>query len=389
MVVGLRGIPGVQGGIETHAAELYPRLASLGADVTVIGRSRFRPEGVGPAWRGVRLHWIWSPKRRGFEAAIHTILGVLHAGIRRPDVLHIHAVGPSIAVPLAKLLRLRVVVTHHGQDYLREKWGGAERTLIRLGEKFAVRFSDEIIAVSAHLRSMLHAEYGRDATWIPNGVGVIKGGAMPNLLGKYRLTRGKYVIQVARLVPEKRQHDLIAAFRALKLPHWKLVLVGGSQGEDDYAASIQQAAAGDDAIVCTGTLEVAETHELLADAGVFVLPSSHEGLPIALLEALSCGVPALASDIPGNRELGLDDDSYFAVGDTAALSSRLKTLVTSAKARAAAARCYPEICRRFDWDNIAVSTIAVLQKASGSPRTRVRPRRAAVATVDVEAAPQK
>ncbi|HEY7975134.1 MAG TPA: glycosyltransferase family 4 protein, partial [Ktedonobacterales bacterium] len=198
-----------------------------------------------------------------------------------------------------------------------------------------------------------------------------------------------YVIQVARLVPEKRQHDLIAAFRALKLPHWKLVLVGGSQGEDDYAASIQQAAAGDDAIVCTGTLEVAETHELLADAGVFVLPSSHEGLPIALLEALSCGVPALASDIPGNRELGLDDDSYFAVGDTAALSSRLKTLVTSAKARAAAVRCYPEICRRFDWDNIAVSTIAVLQKASGSPRTRVRPRRAAVATVDVEAAPQK
>jgi len=385
LVVGLRGMPHVQGGIETHAAELYPRLASLGADVTVLGRNRFRPAGVGSCWRGVRLKWLWAPKRRGFEAAIHTILGVLYAGIRRPDVLHIHAVGPSITAPLARLLGLRVVMTHHGQDYLREKWGRSERTVIRWGERFAVRFCNEIIAISSHLRTLLHSQYGREAVWIPNGVGARKERAGRDLLQRYRLTAQKYVIQVARLVPEKRQLDLISAFRALQLPGWKLVLVGSSQSEEPYAGEVLRAAAHDEAIVCTGALGAAETHELLADAGVFVLPSSHEGLPIALLEALSYGIPSLASDIPGNRELVLQDDSYFPVGDIAALAARLQTLATSARARLAAIRCYPEICARFDWDQIALATLAVMHKASGLPSSRKRSHGSAVTPVKTAA----
>src|SRR5262249_12550010 len=113
--------------------------------------------------------------------------------------------------------------------------------------------------------------------------------------------------------------------------------------------------------------------------------SSHEGLPIALLEAIAHGVPSLASDIPGNREIGLDDENYFAVGDTSALALRLKELANSSAARAAAVRRYPEICSRFDWNQIALSTITVMQQASGSSRKHLRSKQAAAATLSVSA----
>ena len=367
MVAGLRGIPHVQGGVETHAAELYARLANLGAEITVICRERHRPKDIGQRWAGIRLRWFWSPGGRGIEAAVHTMLAVLYAGIRRPHIMHIHAVGPSIAVPLAKMLGLRVVVTHHGQDYLREKWRGPEKTLIHLGERFAVRFSDALISISSSVQAALRAQYGRDSTWIPNGVSAEPPPASNALLDRYHLTRHRYVVQVSRLVPEKRQHDLIRAFRAAQLPGWKLVLVGGAPVADPYAASVHELAAGDDSIVCTGTLAAPEAHELLAGAGMFVLPSSHEGLPIALLEAIAYGVPSLASDIPGNREIGLDADSYFAVGDTEAVASRLRTLAASPAARAAAVQGYAQILGRFDWDQIAQSTMEVMQATARAP----------------------
>ncbi|HEX4052488.1 MAG TPA: glycosyltransferase family 4 protein [Steroidobacteraceae bacterium] len=364
MAAGLRGIPDVSGGIETHAAELYPRLVQLGMQVDVVGRRQFRPPGVSGDWRGIRLRWLWAPQRRGFEAALHTVLGVLYAGLRRPDILHIHAVGPSITVPLAKLLGLRVVVTHHGQDYVREKWNAPERWILRLGERLAMRFSDGLIAISSNLQETLKQRYGREATYIPNGVGGRAEQAGGELLSEYRLTKGKYVIQVSRLVPEKRQLDLIQAFQAAGLAGWKLVLVGGSQGEDRYAARMREAAALDDRIICTGALQPASAHKLVADAGLFVLPSSHEGLPIALLEALAYTVPSLASDIPGNREIGLDPDSYFPLGDVEALAARLRTLAASSAERDRLVCRYADICRHYDWDQIAQQTCSLMQRVA-------------------------
>src|SRR5450755_4339673 len=116
IALGLRGMPNVPGGVEVHASELYPRLQALGAHVIVMGRTPYRPTGSPVQWRGVTVRWIASPRLQGIEAVVHTFLGVLYAAARRPDILHIHAVGPSLMVPLAKLLGLKVVVTHHRSE---------------------------------------------------------------------------------------------------------------------------------------------------------------------------------------------------------------------------------------------------------------------------------
>jgi glycosyltransferase involved in cell wall biosynthesis len=368
VVMGLRGIPNVPGGVEVHASELYPRLSALGAKVTVLGRSPYRPSGSpkSTSWKGVAVRWLWSPRVQGVEALVHTFFGVLYAAVRRPDVVHIHAVGPWLWLPLAKLFGLKVVVTHHGQDYLREKWNAPARAILRLGERLGIAFADEKIAISHGILDVVRSKYHSDASLIPNGVGDLVA-SNGGLLEKYALTSQRYIIQVSRLVPEKRQLDLIAAFKAAKLPGWKLVFVGGAQGSQHYANLVHQQSAGDDSIVHTGFLPPTEVHELLAHAGIFVLPSSHEGLPISLLEAMKLGTPVLASDIPANRETGVDEASFFPVGDVEMLTSRIRALATlSPGARAAIGENLRKACARYDWDLIAGSTLKVLERAAGT-----------------------
>jgi glycosyltransferase involved in cell wall biosynthesis len=288
-------------------------------------------------------------------------------------------VGPWLFVPLAKLLGLKVVVTHHGQDYLREKWHAPARALLRLGERLGMSFADERIVISRSIHDLASHKYHRSSTLIPNGVANLQPVQSQVLLDKYGLTRYRYIIQVSRLVPEKRQLDLITAFKAARLPGWKLLLVGGAQGSQRYAELVREHCGGDKAIVNTGFLPPPEVQELLTHAGIFALPSSHEGLPISLLEAMRLGTPILASDIPANRETGLDDACYFAVGDTDALARKLRELAAATLAqRARIAQRLRASCMRYDWDEIAESTMQVMKRVAGRsaplPLQQTRPR---------------
>src|SRR5664280_2300003 len=121
MMLGLRGFPNVQGGVETHAEHLCPLLVEMGCDVTVLVRSPYHSIEIGSEWKGVKFVTLWAPKSKGLEAILHSFLGVLYAAIKRPDILHIQAIGPAIMTLPARLLGLRVVVTHHGPDYDRQK----------------------------------------------------------------------------------------------------------------------------------------------------------------------------------------------------------------------------------------------------------------------------
>ena len=212
----------------------------------------------------------------------------------------------------------------------------------------------------------MRTKYGRDATLIPNGVSEPEPGPSQSLVEKYGLAPQQFVIQVSRLVPEKRQIDLINAFNAARLPGWKLLLVGGAQGSQRYADLVRSHIAGNEAIVNTGFLTPKEVQELLANAGIFALPSSHEGLPISLMEAMKLGTPIVTSDIPANREMRLDEKSYFRVGDTDTLAQRLRDLAAMSEAeRAENAGRLKDLCERFDWDVIAESTMKVMRRVAG------------------------
>jgi glycosyltransferase involved in cell wall biosynthesis len=314
--VGLRGIPDVEGGIESHAQSLYALLVEQGFDITVHARREFVASEAPHQWRGIKIVPSWSPKQAGLEALLHTFTAILQAWKQGAELLHIHAVGPALLTPLARLLGFYVVVTHHGRDYEREKWGGFAKLLLKTGERFAARFAHRVICVARNDAERLNRIYGADtALAIPNGAPRLAAPDAPTILQSLGLESGRYILNVARLVPEKRQLDLIAAFGRLAAPGWKLVLVGSALNESEYPGIMEKATRNTAGCVMAGSRGGPELSTLYAHAGAYVLPSAHEGLPITLLEALSFGLPCLASDIPANREVHLRDDAYFPVGD--------------------------------------------------------------------------
>jgi len=105
-------------------------------------------------------------------------------------------------------------------------------------------------------------------------------------------------------------------------------------------------------------------HQLLTHARLFVLPSSHEGLPIALLEALSYGLPVLASDIPANVEVGLDREHYFPVGEVSALSHAIARWQVRPWGDAEREAMKHWVTERYNWADIASATSEVYRRAS-------------------------
>ncbi|MFU8815353.1 MAG: glycosyltransferase family 4 protein [Pseudomonadales bacterium] len=363
LVVGLRGLPGVEGGVERHAEELYPRLVRLGCRVDVAVRAPFHPAGKPSHWNGLLLRRFWSPTTGGLEALVHTLIVIVYAAFSRPDIVHIHAVGPAVATPLARLAGLRVVVTHHGPDYEREKWGWFAKRVLRLGEAVGMRYANGRIAISRTIGRLIESKYRKPADLIPNGVRPQVPRCSTRVLGELGIKPRRYVLQVSRFVPEKRQLDLIAAFASAALPGWHLVLVGSFDPGTDYGKRVLRSAGEADNVILTGFRTGLDLEELYSHAGMFVLPSSHEGLPIAILEALSYGLLTIASDIDANAEVALPSSQYFPLGDIEKLAERLRHGACSPMSDRDSREIRRVIGARYDWDRIAEQTLSVYQSA--------------------------
>ncbi|MGV1905600.1 glycosyltransferase family 4 protein [Agrobacterium cavarae] len=362
-VIGLRGVPGVPGGIETHVEQLVPGLAERGADVHVYARQNYVAGEVPYVWRGVTVHPTWAPSNTRLEAIVHTLLALFKARRLKPDIVHIHAVGPSLVAPLARLMGMKVVFTHHGYDYDREKWNTLEKKVLRLGEWAGMRFAHGRIVVAKHIADAMQAKFHRNVHFIPNGVQIDIEAADDTVLDEFGLTKRRYVLLVARLVVEKRQMDLIEAFLHADMPDTKLVLVGGGDARSDYAEKLRARAKSHSNIVLTGSQSGARLGGLFANAGLFVLPSSHEGMPIALLEALAYGLPILASNIEANLALELDAESYFPLGDVSALSQAMQKKLSDSKMPAHASvevgEMGSKIMARYNWTTICEQTASL------------------------------
>ncbi len=364
MMLGLRGFPQVQGGIETHAEHLAPLLVQQGCDLEVIVRAPYQPAHIGSNWQGVKFTRLWAPKSKGLEAIIHTFLGVIYAAIKRPDILHIHAIGPALMTPLARLLGLKVVVTHHGPDYDRQKWGKFAKFVLKTGEWAGMRFSNGRIVISNVIRDLVANKHAVQSEIIRNGVEMPSLDTCESHLAQFGLSKQRYILLVSRLVPEKRHLDLINAFNQANLGDYKLVLVGSSDHPDGYVAELEQVARKNKHIVLTGFQKGEVLRSLYTHAALFVLPSSHEGLSISLLEALSYGLPVLASDIPANLELELNPTVYFELGNVAMLSEKIQSKLQYPQSYEAKMDKRAWIDSQFNWRKVAEKTYSEYRRAA-------------------------
>lgn len=242
-------------------------------------------------------------------------------------------------------------MTHHGPDYNREKWGILARLILHLGETFAAWWADEIISISTVINHILQKKYNRTKHihLIYNGITTFPATDSIDCLKQWNLQPGKYILAVARFVEEKRLDRLIEAYIRLKDPDYQLVIAGNADHETSYCFSLKQFAS-ENQVLLTGVVKGEKLKALYAHAALFVLPSSHEGLPITLLEAMSFNRKVLASDIPANLAVNLPKENYFKLNDMQDFVEQLRNLLHNGQEQ----QTYD--LSAYNWDHIAEQT---------------------------------
>jgi glycosyltransferase involved in cell wall biosynthesis len=372
VVVGSRGFPGVQGGVEKHCEKLYTHLAEKGCDITVFTRKPYVDPDL-HTYKGVSLISINCPKSKYLEAFVHTFRSLLQAIKLKPDILHLHAIGPSMFAFFARTMGWKVVVTNHGPDYERKKWSQPAKIFLKVCELMGVKFANKVIAIAKSISHDLKLKYGISAAVIPNGVEIPKLADTFDMLKKLGIEKERYILSVGRLVPEKGFDDLIDAFKKLQntscksqvksvksqIKDWKLVIVGRADHEDKYSSDLKMQADRNSNIILTGFLSGLTLHELYSHAGLFILPSYYEGLPIALLEAMSYGLSCIASNIPANRNVELSNDRFFNVGDVEDITLKIKQFIDRPFREKEKKRQISILTENYNWKKIADETMKV------------------------------
>ena len=370
-VLGTRGFPGVQGGVEVHCENLYRLLAKKGCRVTVFMRSSYKTSQSGSI-EGIETVLVPTPKNKYLEAFVHTYQCVWLARKLKPDVVHIHAIGPSVMAPLARVLGMRVVITNHGPDYKRQKWPFLAKLFLMFCEWTGMTFSSANIVIARNIHEDIKKRLHRESIIIPNGVNMPLLAESDEILKKLGLKKDRYLLAVGRLVPEKGFDSLIEAFDKARLLSekegswdWKLVIVGRADFEDRYSLSLKQKAEGKPHVILAGFMTGEPLRELYSHAGLFVLPSFYEGLPIVLLEAMSYRLSCIASDIPANRNIEMDEERFFKPGDSEMLSKKIMRFITRPLSEEEKAKQARMISETYDWKKIADSTLAVYEDVVG------------------------
>ena len=354
-VIGTRGFPGVQGGVEAHCAHLYPLMQDV--NVRVYRRKPYLNEQSRVTYPGIEFVDLPSTRIKGFEAVLHTLLCVVHIALHRPSVVHVHNFGPGYVMPLLKLLRLPTVLTYHSTNYEHDKWGRVGKLLLRACEKLAMRWSDRIIFVNRFVMEHQPQWAQRKAVYIPNGIDPVTSSHDTQLLREHGIVPGEYVLAVGRLSPEKGLDYLVQACDTLAQVG-QLVIAGASDHDDSYAR-LMRSHDTVGKVVFTGYVQGEMLRQLYSHARLYVLPSLSEGFPIALLEAMSFGLPIVASDIPATRLIDLPNEAYAKPRDPQSLAQAIAATL-------AATTSTPRISYNltpYSWSKIATDSLAQIEIA--------------------------
>lgn len=361
-VIGTRGFPEIQGGIETHCLELYTRLAEMdGNSVTVYRRTPYlNSKNRFSTYKNIRFVDIAVPRSKFLETFLHSFLSTLHALFQKYDIVHFHNTGPGFFTPLIRLSNARIVFTYHNISYTQQKWNNFAKGFLSFSEKISIKNSDFIIFISEVLRGKMAEKYRVSDDKIQvifNGVNMPEKSTQSDYLEKLGLEKYKYIIGVGRFLEEKGFDYFISAFKKANIKGYRLVLVGDTDYPTQYSKQLKSLAAAN-GVLLTGFIKGEKLKQIYSFARLFVISSFSEGLPIALLEAMSYNLDVLASDIPANLQISLNEDDYFRVGDEEALSVALTRKLTAVNPRS-----FDEtLFMMFNWEKIARDTNEIYQK---------------------------
>jgi glycosyltransferase involved in cell wall biosynthesis len=281
----------------------------------------------------------------------------------RFDLLHVHAGEPAFAAVAAMDLakkQIPIVATFHSWNPDRPEW-------MNHADVWALNQCDHVVANSeSYLRILL--QWGLDATksqTIHLGVDCPPLATRPKRREQRR--RKFRILSVGRIEPRKDQETLLRAFASFhdKFPASEL-WIAGPPGDDAYFRKLKRRAiqyGWDEGVRWLG--KVADPGQLFYAADLYVTASRDEGLGLALLEAMSYGLPTLCTPVPGHLDFAEDDRNtrFFPLGDYQKLCVALCELHGDPSLRARLGRCARQtVRRRFSWRKTVASYLKVYRR---------------------------
>ena len=280
-------------------------------------------------------------------------------------------------VRAAGQLRAVLRTVHHVDDF-------TSPSLIEC-QRQAILEPDRILVVSEHWRDLLYREYGIKAQVVHNGVDSARfRAADPGQAKELRRRAGAanrpLILSVGGIEPRKGSDTLVQAIAALKKAALKkaalkkadrnpvLAVVGGHSFQDyrPYRDRVLASLPGlglrlDDDVVLVGTVPDAELPAWYAAADVLAFPSTKEGWGLAVLEAMSAGLPVVASDLPvfGEYLTAGRDALLVPVDDPAALATALAAVLETPDLAASLRDAALATAQRFTWARSAAEHQAI------------------------------
>lgn len=351
-VIGLRGFPNIQGGVESHCENIIPR---LGPDFhcTVYRRKPYLNRHSTVSFNNISFIDLPSTRIKGFEAVFHTFLAVVHIILHHNcDIVNIHNIGPGLFTPILRLFGYKVVITYHSPNYEHSKWGKMSRAIFKIGEKVSLRYANRIIFVNKFQQEKLSEKIFHDSVFIPNGINEVTRSTRTDFLEKHGLTPKRYILAVGRLTPEKGFDTLIKAINQCDTS-LKLVIAGASDNGSNYEESLRKLDT-NDKVIFTGFTKGEQLRQLYSHAGLFILSSINEGFPIVLLEAMSYKLPVIVTDLPATHMVQLPSEVYTRAGDVDMMKNKISDFC---KGKMTDTQYHN--MEQFNWENIAQSTAKV------------------------------
>lgn len=357
------------GGAELLSFKLVQSLAQKGHEVLVVCSSSTPSQSTA---RGIAVYPILRTGKIGLLMNFLSLYSLLRR--TRCDVIHAHYVFPAGTLALVgKLLGIPVIVTSHGADIQKNKGINYGLRLNKLAAAiiwFTLKFIDCLAVVS---QSMMRDAV--DAGCLPTKIRVVYNGIdlkdVPlhpsmDVLSRNKITKKDFIVlYLGRLHPKKCPQDVVQAFRRViqAVPNARLVFAGAGEEQTKLEILIEDLTL-KDKVIFTGFVTGDDKWALLQNCGVFVLPAIVEAFGIAVIEAMACGKPAIATNLGPFPEIIKDGETGLLVRinspDTLA-SAIIELALDEEKRGKMGIRAMEEVHIRFPIDKIADDYIKIYQ----------------------------
>jgi glycosyltransferase involved in cell wall biosynthesis len=312
-------------------------------------------------FQGVRLLYSPGIRTKHLLKLTQTAVSVLRALFGRYDIVHVYTLGNATLLPLLALARVPTVISVDGLDWRRTKWGGFASRYIRWCEGVAARFARELV-IDSHVVAGHYAEkYGRRGAYVPYGA-YTERATDTDVVERFGLEPGRYVLFIGRLTPEKNVHRLIEAFTASDV-ELKLAIVGDDPYAHDYVEKLKSTR--DPRVRFLGYVYGENALQLCSHAYLYATASELEGTSPALLMAMGCGCCPLVNGIPENLETIGEAGVSYAENDVEDLRSRLEELARDPeRVRALGEAAGARVAEKYHWDRVTDALEKLYQRAT-------------------------